>query len=328
MNGCVISIHDCQPTVHQQRGAALLLVLVALILIITVLAGTARIVSTRRMQMGSSQSVRLADEMMLAAEAAILHWLEHRSSTVVLPEGAAEPMVDVLNDQWWVEGTRFSLRITAWDHCGMAPLELTLPGSIIRTVVPHDVLTLVDEVVRSDRSHPGLDQFSTAGSHIRAFPVAMPDEPLTFGIEGGRRGLDGDPRNSERMQAIGALIATHNRSPHRINVNTAPLPLVEAAFLATGRGGIEAIINHRRESKPAPIPPPPRTDPVSRDASVGGIRLVGSSDVWSFRIDAVVDDVQRSWWVVYERFPRPRRGEPLWYCAQRLVITEPRMNRR
>ena len=112
-------------------------------------------------------------------------------------------------------------------------------------------------------------------------------------------------------------MATHPVGPAgSINVNTAPLPLIEAAMLIAGRGGIETIMAARREGIPAPLPAALTAEPSSRFETNQTPRFVAVSNSWAARIDVHVGAARRSWWVVYQN--RSAR----WECVQRLVITD------
>jgi hypothetical protein len=99
-----------------------------------------------------------------------------------------------------------------------------------------------------------------------------------------------------------------------INVNTAPVPLLEAALRAGGRSGLEQILQaraaHRRFQ-------PGRLDQGATPANASGApELVSSSPSWAFRIDAHAGPVRRSWWAVYQR------SSSSWECVQRLTIDD------
>ena len=100
----------------------------------------------------------------------------------------------------------------------------------------------------------------------------------------------------------------------RVNVNTAPIELLEAACRATGRGGVETILAARAADTPAGVDPGPARE--RRGAAGRTLGLVGSSSAWAFRVAARVGPVARSWWSVYIR------SESSWECVQRLAITD------
>ena len=119
-------------------------------------------------------------------------------------------------------------------------------------------------------------------------------------------GADG----AETLSA-GAYVATHN-GDFFLNVNTAPLPLIEVSLRLLGRGGLEQIIQARSEGKFFVESVVPGSKSSSDEP-----RLVSVSNAWAFRIDVRVEGVRRSWWVVYRR----ESAASSWRCVQRLAIT-------
>lgn len=123
----------------------------------------------------------------------------------------------------------------------------------------------------------------------------------------------------DRPHALGARLATHNPSPApggqrggrvpAININTAPEPLLRAAYAHLGLSGIESVLQKRAAGERA------ETD-QQRGGNQHAFRLVGSSTAWAVRVDATVGGVQASIWSVYTF----RAGA--WIREQRLVITE------
>jgi len=126
----------------------------------------------------------------------------------------------------------------------------------------------------------------------------------------------------------GDLIATHVRLETAINVNTAPRPLLEAAARATGRDNVAGVMASRAKGRFVRLGALAKRD----GAEPSVIQLVGSSDVWSFRIDVRVGPVQKSRWCVYvkKRTFRDDNGAHeseqtvkylnQWECVQRLAI--------
>lgn len=172
------------------------------------------------------------DELLRAAHLAILQWLLREAPTAVLPPRAAEPRIEVMADAWTTQaGAAQSIAITAWDQLGMVPRTHLRGTSPLAAVLPDAVLPSTAPL-RAD--HAGLDAIDPG---IRRFPVRGDDEP-----------------------AIGALIATHNPLPIRrepmeagsINVNTAPIELIELALRLHQRDGLEQIAEARAAGRLKP----------------------------------------------------------------------------
>ncbi|MCH8151424.1 MAG: hypothetical protein IH830_03510 [Planctomycetes bacterium] len=311
-----------RPHSPTRRGAALLLVLATLIVAITAAATLARLASTVKTQRIVATRTIVADDLLRAAEAPILAWLASKSSTVVLPPEATSPQVQVLHDAWVIDATDHELRITAWDQCGMVPINVARSGSPLRLALPTDVKRVLDQVTIPRDQPAGLDLFLAArhtGGAIGVFPKPTRSPPMVFKRASGE---DSSPQvQSESTPpgisasepsgvGLGAYLATHN--PGRINVNTAAMDLVEAALRLAGRGGLEQIIAARTQGRLASLSAlSPTADPHS-----AAPRIAASSNAWAFRIDLRVGTLRRSWWAVYVQ------SRSTWECVQRLAIPE------
>lgn len=287
---------DRRSTTQRRRraGVALLLVVAALALVVVGAAALAAMASTARASKELDRSDDLASELLAAVHAPLAHWLEHEASTIALPPETETPATPVLSESWEIDGRSVELDVTAFDQLGMTPWEHARGASQLRLVLPVEVVTAVDAAESSPSTTPGLDLLEPSEGRA-VFPSRA-----------------GEPESA--LPALGALVATHSGTPARINASTAPRELLAQAFRAAGRGGIEAAMASRRAGKPAPVPSEAATRP-SRAADAWRVELVGSSDVWSFRIDLRSGSLRRSWWEVW------RRGsESRWECVQRLAI--------
>ncbi len=316
-----------------RRGAALLIVLAALILTVTASVSLARLASTTKMQRTLDRAAILADDILRATEAPILTWLEHESAQVVLPPEVEAPRIGVLPDTWSDGKVAYELDIIAWDQCGMVPIQLARSGSPLRLALPADVRRALDQVKIKPNEPPGLDLFlgrviSTDGD-IRVFPRSLHTQPLVFkdpfAPSAAQPSVDDDPSQADpptasTVPAVGALVATHSGGASgrggggggRINVNTAPLDVVKHALRAAGRGGLKLVLAARAEGRSVPL----GDLRVSSSSSRAAPQIVGSSVAWSFRIDVQVGPLRRSWWAVYVK------TRSNWECVQRLAIAE------
>jgi len=276
-----------------RRGAALLLVLATLVLSTVSCAIAAQSAAVLRATRRADSATRIADDLLRAAEAPIQHWLTSSAPSAVLPLDAEEPRFEVLRDSITLGEFEAELTITAFDQFGMVPWHLAGSASPLASFIPVEAVRLARRDEESELPL-GLDVFKHQDLPVgwRVYPVAVMD--------------------ADRHTAIGALVATHNDSGGdsggrgRINVNTAPRKLLEAAMLDAGRGGIESMLDSRENGKAASF-----ASHSSRHAQQS-ITLVSTSDVWSFRIDLRVGPVTRSWWCVYSSSE----------LVQRLVIPE------
>ncbi len=304
-----------------RRGAALLIVLATLILAVGASVTIAAAASTHRLARKLARQTLVADDLLRAAEAPIMAWLEAESQKVVLPPDTVVPRIEVLHDVFAVDATRYELQITAWDQCGMVPVGAARSGSPLRLALPSEVRRCLDRLTIPEGVVPGLDLFLPVlepGAAASVFPVSADTEPLRFAAsgEGVLPGPDppsahGPPETASERLAIGSCVATHN--PGLINVNTAPTELLEAALRSVGRGGLEQIIAARSECRLAPAPAGPPAGVAAR----GAPQPVATSASWAIRIDVAVGALDRSWWSIYTQSSGAQ-----WECVQRLAIPE------
>ncbi|MEE9128650.1 MAG: hypothetical protein V3T84_01425 [Phycisphaerales bacterium] len=311
-----------------RRGAALLIVLAALILTVTASVSLARLASTTKMQRTLDRAAILGDDLLRATEAPIIAWLESESAQVVLPPEVEAPRIGVLHDTWSDGKRAYEVDITAWDQCGMVPIQLARSGSPLRLALPADVRRALDQVKIKPNEPPGLDLFLAAADatddELKVFPRADSTEPLVFvdALNPAiREDVDPQPRSLKAQPiplAVGAFVATHSGGGglsgggDRINVNSAPPEVLKQALRAAGRGGLKLVLAARAEGRSASL----GDLRVSSSSSRAAPQIVGSSLAWSFRIDVQVGPLRRSWWAVYVK------TRSSWECVQRLAIAQ------
>lgn len=255
----------------RRRGAALLMVLAILVLSIAIVAPAAEQGATSRRDRTVLVHELAAMDLLAIAEAPIRRWLGGAADRVALPPDSESPGTTIAEGELaTAEGARISIRITAYDQCGMVPWGLVGSNRALTSTLPADLRwgTLPGGA-------PGLDLL-TPSSARRVFP---------------------DPSAPPGAPAIGELIATHNppagrpgRSP-AINVNTAPRRLVEAAMAVAGRSAIEQVMAARAAGRPFTA--------MGGVAGGEGIDPASRSDAWAFRIDVRAGSIRRAWWSVY-----------------------------
>ncbi len=283
--------------VRRQCGVALLLVLAMIILIVPLAVDLAQISTLTRLEERLSSQESLASALRRAIESGPMQeWLSSQSGHIVLDPTTPTPCVTVLDQLWILDGMEYAFEVHGWDQCGMVPFGAPATVASLRAALPGPIERQAAAVEATKPAGPiGLDQFRVAvdATHsLRVFPT--------------------DARDTE---ALGAFIATHPPRPEgMINVNTAPLTLIEAAMALAGRSGIELITASREQHKPAPVPTALPGSPRGVTGSGAAPQFAGSSSAWAFRIDVHVGRADRSWWVVYLQ----RAGR--WECVQRLVI--------
>ena len=273
---------------RSRHGIALLLVLATLVLAVTAAAGLARVATAARLHAESARRAAAADALLDAAEAPILDWLHRHAGRTVLPPEVASPRVAVLDDAVEFAERQNRITITAFDQCGMAP------PSWRGAMIPADILDALERAGEAFTEHPGLD-------------LLAGDRPTFPGAQEGP------------VPAVGELLATHNPprrgQPPAVNVNTAPIPLLEAVYAARGLGGLEAVLEARAAGRVAS--PGALTAPHDDALLEDNIPLpVAMSGAWAFRIDCVAEGLRRSWWCVYAD-----TGSN-WERVQRLAVDE------
>lgn len=302
---------------HRQRaGMALFLVLVTFVLTVTTCVALARLAHRAHVTSLLDGWSNAADLLAGEAQRPIEAWLSEQAGAVVLHPTRRTPFTLLLDDAWEVEGVRYGLSVTAWDQNGMVPLQLAISGSALRSSLPAEVLLALATPVVLDLASPGLDLFDDLLGETRAFPTGASSSRHWFGPEGS--GSPTDTRSSpdgaapmHRRAALGAFVATHNPGTGRINVNTAPLPLLREVFRLSGRGGLDQIETARSDGRLTLMGGlgSAGDDPQSRTP-----QLVAQSDAWAFRVDARAGRIERSWWLVYHA------QEERWHLVQRIPI--------
>lgn len=301
---------------HERAGMALFLVLVTFVLTVTTCTALARLAHrahvTSLLDGWGNEALLLAGEAQRPIEA----WLSEQAGAVVLPATRRTPFSLLFNDAWEVEGVPYGLTVTAWDQNGMVPLQLAIAGSALRSSLPGGVLLALARPVGSGLASPGLDLFDDALGETSAFPTCPSSRRHWFGPAGS--GSQADTRSGpgsadarDRRVALGAFVATHNPGTGRINVNTAPLPLLREVFRLSGRGGLDQIETARSDGRLTLMG---GLGPTGDDPQAQSPQLVAQSDAWAFRVDARAGRIERSWWLVYHE------QEERWHLVQRIPI--------
>lgn len=257
---------------NARDGLALLLVLVALVAI-----GSAAGVLLGAMTRSQTDALIAREECLLdglrtAGESCSLDWLGRSAATAALPpEGGG---LTILDAGWEVDATRVGLRIVAYDRLGMLPHDLATPGGPLQAAV--------DPVLRR---------------HLLARQPPAPgsaDELLAWiEVPAGWRRFP-DPRTGAADRCLATRVAPDGDG--RINLNTAPAELLEAAFAALRLDGAAPVLQRRRHAGASGLPDGWAT--TASSAANLGVRLVTTSDRWSFLLTARAGAVVSSWWLV------------------------------
>ena len=304
-----------------------MLTLAVLVLAVTATTTLVRITSTSQAHFKQNNSFLFTDDVIASLEGPITYWLEEKSSTVVLPPDITEPQVSVLNDVVDFNDQQFCISITAWDQCGLVAIDSLRGGSPLRMTIPPDVLRWVDGLNYANTSISLgwlLESQSFDDGALKIFPEALERDVVHFGDSNDELRNTANDQNSP-SQALLGYVTPHTYASDtelKLNVNTAPIELLESALRLAGRGGIEQIIEARRQGESANIATSPKHDDPLSNAP----EFVTQSDLWSFRVDFQSRHLQRSWWCVYRYVKSTHSNkvasESTWHCIARYVIPE------
>lgn len=269
---------------RSRRGAAMLIALMAMTILLAGVAIVTRIRVTDQLILNRANNGIVAMDLLRAAENPITSWLREESGSAVIQPDQPNPMIPILEQEFFVDSHPVRIRITAWDQSGMTPANAEQIGLDLGEL----------EVPWKDQSHPGLDQAVALD-----FVFPSPEHP----------------------NAVGGVIATHNPWPSRsgttrsrssavININTASTELIEENFRRFNLGDPSSIFEKRARGEMAFY----TTD--AQDARLVQVRLTSISRVWSFRVDAWVGHTLRSSWCTYVN----QGGN--WRLVQRIGISD------
>lgn len=280
-----------------RSGAALLIVLGAVVLATTVLSALVATAHRRHASLHESIDAALAGDLLRQCDVIVQRWLTEEASEVVLPPESQSPRVPIGSHQFEITGSEISLTLTAFDQHGMVSLGRA-PATLV-SMLPADIRAIRDRLdARSQPGPFGLDQIAS----VLESPTSRPVFP----------GGDSGPLPGNSF-AFGEFIATHGGGDRfTINPNTAPLPLVAAALREAKLGGIEHVMAARSEGKPVQLR---QLTPLGDSAGEQAVGLVSSSLSWSVRIDVTIGTHRESWWSVWQR------SGSRWTLAQRLKVT-------
>ena len=260
-------------TSQPPRGIALLFVLIAVALVGS--ATAALLQSTRRFESVGRQAREecLRDGLRSAGETCVLAWLKERAAGTVLPaEGGGTTILDA---RWIIDATPVALRIIAYDRLGMLPFDLSTPGAPLQGAVP-----------------PVLRRSLLARQPP---PPGTPDDVLNrIPCPGGWRRFPTTMAGRRTDRCLASLIAPDGDG--RINLNTAPADLVAEVFSALRLDGVAATMERRKRGEFSA--PPDGWATTASSAANLGVRLVSSSDRWSFLLVARVAGGVAGWWLV------------------------------
>lgn len=259
-------------TTDARRGVALLLVLATLLVVSTAALLLVRTRATASLGRRIDDRTVAIDDAITAAEGRIAAWLQNEAATAVVDPDAPSIEIPILDDLIVLEGVATRIRVAAFDQQAMLPWDDARSGSPLRMALPAAVSARLRDRPEGRRTSPGLDLLPLPRpGEAPTFPRISPGPPDAMPIAFGA-GTQAEPAGVESSKlfdsqttapaaspAVGAWLATHAPSPAAINVNTAPIELLDAAMRRLGRGGLEPIIEARRARRHTALAAPTAT---------------------------------------------------------------------
>ncbi|MEL6396627.1 MAG: hypothetical protein AAFQ71_11590 [Planctomycetota bacterium] len=283
-----------------RRGAAMLLVLVALIVGVTAAATIARVSATRVLGRADHDRVEGAGGLLRAVKPAVAAWLEEESGRAI--DDPSGDGIAVLDDRIALDGSVVEIRVSVFDRRAAVPKEMVARPEIAAALPPEILLAL--EPDRSAAAWLGP---------IAEFPGCVAGEPPSVYSRSVQTASTSDSSHDNRELALRRFVSLTepqveseaidgNSAPVVLNLNprTVPIALLEGLLPPSEREIAADIDASRREVGPDDESPvvPTATVPLSSDLT---LRLESGSDRWAFRIDLAIDGVRRSWWEVHQR---------------------------
>ena len=284
-------------SLESRRGIALLL---ALGIVLMLLAGLTVWMATAA-RAGTATSAWTADTGLWAqeqgGEALALAWLAAREGALVAPpEGGSWTIVA---DRWATPAAEGWLTVTVHDGWAGIPPHLAGPRGVLRRSLPwflagSDFTSPVAVTERPSTASELLEVLEVPVG-ARRLPPPHPAPPASADAWRSAAVTGAQATPSVDMGAqLDAPCAAFVLSPHSdgsINLNTAPIELVEQVLRLQG-GLMLADLRRNRLSGVPSVPPP------DLDRGDGHPRLVAGSGVWNLHITAGWNGRVRSWWVV------------------------------
>jgi hypothetical protein len=278
-----MSLPSCPPA---RCGFALLFALAALILVLAAVGSALAALHATRSEIVVAQTDERLLSGLRAGEQLALSWIAANAERLVLPPDGGG--VVVAHDRWSLPHGAGALAVVIYDGLAGIPAPLAQSGSPLRFALPDNATSVIipaggtaarsaDLLERLDlpaglprfpHPFPGIArEWSLPGAPAAPMPLTLPDPP---------------------KPSLAELISFH--SDGRINLNTAPAPLLRVAYQQLGLGDIEGLLERRQQGSFTALPE--TADPAKSP------QLVSTSDVWQALVTATWEGAERHWWVV------------------------------
>ena len=287
---CIRAAQECGvPRRPARHGLAMLMALATVVLVLAgVTAGLTAVHGARQSARSSDVDARLLAGLRQGERLASA-WLKASSADLVLPpDGGGLVLVD---DRFILADGEGRLSVVAYDGLAGIPACLAQRGSALRLALPSALTELAVPPIspaQAERSSHLLDSLGLPEG-VRRFPRASWGEGRIWRAFGSGTPADSSPAPSAEPSLAEAISF---RSDGRINLNTAPAPLLRTAYSVLGLGGVDKVLERRQAQQTSE--PPAGTQPAAN-----GLRLVAQSDRWQMLITVSWQGISRSWWVDY-----------------------------
>lgn len=269
------------------RAAALLFALIAVVLMGMLAANFLRMCQDRqRIQAVSSSQARI-HQMAPGVERQLLAWLEQRGDRLVFPPvGGPLPVVA---DRIWGPAERLEVRVDLYDRCGMRSPGMFRPGYPWEGEDFPEVTQAEDwyeQCPQTLRRHRFPELASVAWTEHGIWTDRGPDGP------DGREPEPDSPTGDGDRNAWATLVDPWGSG--RLNVNTAPIEILERAIAFLGGQGADALRLRRDEGTWSQALATLQTRP--------DFVLVDRSERWACMCEIATDRGQRlAWWAIIDR---------------------------
>lgn len=276
------------PACGGRSGIALLLALATLVLVLAgMTAALAALHGARQSAWSSGVDAHLLAGLRQGERLATA-WLASGGDRLVLPpEGGGVLLVD---DRFRLADGDGRLSVIAYDGLAGLPIGLAQRGDPLRQALDGPLLDLPIPAVPPAAAAQLLDRLPLPDGLDR-----FPRPALGTGRLWRTAGQPATAGAARQAGGTSLAEAIAFRSDGRINLNTAPEPLLRAAYARLRLDGIDAALERRRLLQPGQAPSAP--------SRVDGLRLVGESDCWQMLISLEWQGIRRSWWVIFTGKP-------------------------
>lgn len=281
---------------HVRAGFALLLVVVTLLVVSALAIGV--LTSVSNVQAGSQRQEanhHLINHLQ-QGESYVLRWLTvHAIDVVFPPEGG--PLV-VLDERFTTLAGNGALVVDLYDGLAGVPAHLLTGSKDLRWLLPTgltDIQVPTSAVTGPLQPSDLLERISLRAGMSR-FPLPVGgqqrfwNDPLTsaLGTPASKNQAYVPSSAGHRQQpSLAEAVSFHSDGP--LNVNTAPMPLLDQFYRRYHIGGLAELSKNRTRSVFTNAP---------QNGAKDGVLLVSQSDSWQCRITVTWNEYHRSWWVV------------------------------